>query len=57
MEENITKALHDVQFLDKDLREIYKKAIDKNNALVVLAKEMIEKAAEIATILSQLKKV
>jgi hypothetical protein len=55
--ESITKALQTSQLLDSDLRDIYKQAIEKNDALVVLAGQMLEQLAKITTVLSQLERV
>jgi hypothetical protein len=43
--------------LDSDLRDIYKSALNKNDALLVLAGHLIEQVAKISTALSQLERV
>jgi hypothetical protein len=57
MTEDITKAMQGAQLVDSDLRQIYKKAIGKNDALVVLAGQLIEQNAKLITVLSQLENV
>jgi hypothetical protein len=56
MNESITKALQTSLLLDSDLRDIYKSSIDKNDALLVLAGQMIEQLAKITNTLSQLER-
>lgn len=56
MTEDVTKALHDAMFLEDDLRAVYKGAIDKNDALVVLMQELLRDAVKIRQTLAQLEK-
>jgi hypothetical protein len=53
IKENLTKASHDVQFLRKDLTDVYKEATE-NNALTILVMQLLEKAGEIERVLEQL---
>jgi len=57
MNENITKALQTAQFLDEELRQIYRDAINKNDALLILARQLCDKSSEIVAVLAQLENV
>lgn len=53
MEDNITKAMQTADLLCQDLKAIYSGAL-KNDALLILSGQLLEQAAKIRTVLSQL---